>query len=168
MSSPRDHTADMQETLRVRRYEASDRDDVWLLHRLALEPTGAIPRYADWADDLHHIEDVYLDRGGEFLVGVIDREIVAMGALRRTSEDRAEIRRMRVHPEFQRRGLGERLLEALESRAAELGYVTLHLETTVQQHAAQRLYLKSGYAEVGRGVVDGFEVIRYEKAIDSA
>ena len=36
-----------------------------------------------------------------------------------------------------------RFLEALETRAAELGHNTLMLDTTVQQTAAQGLYIKS-------------------------
>ncbi len=53
-----------------------------------------------------------------------------MGALRRTTNEWAEIKRMRVHPDFQRRGFGQMILEALEARAVALGYAALHLDTT--------------------------------------
>jgi hypothetical protein len=50
-------------------------------------------------------------------------------------------------------------------RAAELGFSTLRLGTTVQQPAAQRLYLKNGYREAGRGSVGPFDCIFYDRKI---
>jgi len=150
--------------MKIRRYRDPDHDDVWALHNLALEDIGAHAGNGPWDDDLHHIAEIYLEGGGDFLVGLYDARIVAMGALRRSSSDRAEIKRMRVHPDFQRRGFGAAVLQALESRAADLGHMTLHLETTTQQTAAQRLYIRSGYAEVGRAKQGRFDVIYYEKA----
>ena len=70
---------------------------------------------------------------------------------------------MRVRPDLQKRGYGQTLLDALHSRAAELGYSTLRLDTTVQQRAAQHFYIKNGYSEVGRGSIGPFECIFYER-----
>ena len=74
---------------------------------------------------------------------------------------------MRVHPEFQRRGFGEAILEHLESRAIALGYTMSRLETTVHQVPAQNLYAKYGYSEIGRSEVSGFEAITYEKSLQT-
>ncbi len=125
--------------MRIRRYRDSDHNEVWALHNLALEGTGAHAGNGPWDDDLHHIREIYLDDNGEFLVGVQGRRIVAMGALKYTSAKRAEVKRMRVHPDFQRHGFGRAILRRLESRAADLGYTALHLDTTVQQVPAQQL-----------------------------
>ena len=103
--------------MEVRRYRASDHDEVWALHTLALERTGAYAGHGPWDDDLHHIKEVYLSGGGEFLVGVYGKKIIAMGALERLSDHHAEIKRMRVHPDCQRQGFGQAVLEALEGRA---------------------------------------------------
>ena len=149
----------------IRRYEEADHDAVWEVHNLALDQVGAHVGNGPWDDDLHRIEDVYLRRGGEFLVGVCDGRVVAMGALRRIGARDARITRMRVHPDCQRRGFGQAVLSRLEARAAELGYAALSLETTVQQTAAQRLYLKNGYVETGRTRLHGFDVILYEKRL---
>jgi len=118
-----------------------------------------------WDDDLDAIGETYLERGGEFLVGVDGQQIVAMGALRRCDTDRAELKRMRVHPCVQRRGFGRRLLHSLEERALELGYRTLALDTTVQQQAARALYLNKGYRETGRGHAGSFELVFFEKQL---
>ncbi|MDQ3855545.1 MAG: GNAT family N-acetyltransferase [Chloroflexota bacterium] len=131
----------------------------------ALLPTGADAGPGPWDDDLLDIEGIYLQPGGEFLVGECDGQIVAMGALRRTSGERAEVRRVRVDPAFQRRGLGRRMLEALERRALELGYRELHLDTTPVQLAAMAMYEQLGYQEVGRGEWHGFEKIYFEKEL---
>ncbi len=151
--------------MEIRRYLAKDHDAVWELHNVALLQVDAHAGNGPWDDDLHRIEAEYIAPGGEFYVGTAKGRIVAMGALRRLSDDRAEIRRMRVHPRVQRRGLGKQMLSALEQRAAELCFRILSLETTVQQVQAIRLYARSGYHEVGRGRNAGFEVVSFEKKI---
>jgi GNAT superfamily N-acetyltransferase len=153
------------EPLHIRRYEPGDKRAVRRLHDDALNEVGAHLGSGSWDDDLDEIESVYLDQGGDFLVGVLEREIVAMGALMRISPERAELKRMRVRPGLQGRGYGQALLDALHRRASELGYSTLRLDTTVQQRAAQRLYLKNGYSEAGRGVVGPFDCIFYERKV---
>ena len=151
--------------LEIRRYRASDQDEVWALHILGLQQAGAYLGNGPWDADLHNIEEVYLDNRGEFLVGMHEGRIIAMGGLRRTSDDRAEIKRMRVHPDFQRQGLGQILLEELEAMALVLGYTWLHLDTSVVQATAQKLYLKNGFQETGREVHRGLECILFEKRI---
>ena len=138
--------------MRIRRYIAADHDAVWELHNSALLKADAHGGNGPWDDDLHRVEDEYIATGGEFYVGTVGGRIVAMGGLQRLSDDRAELRRMRVHPDLQRRGLGGRMLSALEQRATELGYRTLTLDTTVQQVPAIRLYTRSGYRETGGAV----------------
>jgi ribosomal protein S18 acetylase RimI-like enzyme len=138
---------------------------VWELHNLALNQVGAHAGNGPWDDDLHNIDEVYLKSGGEFLVGCLAGRVVAMGALKRTGERRAQITRMRVHPECQRRGFGQAILSLLEERARELGYHQLHLDTTVQQTAAQELYLKNGYRQTGRTRYGRFEVLLFEKEL---
>ena len=151
--------------MKIRRYRDLDHDDVWALHNLVLEDAGAHAGTGPWDNDLHRIEATYLDRAGEFLVGTHSSTIVAIGALLRLSTDTAEIKRMRVHPHFQRQGFGQAVLGALEARAVELGYATLTLDTTVIQVAAQGFYLKNGYSETGRTRVGEFDVVRYEKLL---
>ena len=153
------------ESLHIRRYASKDKRAVRRLHDDALNEVGAHLGSGSWDEDLDEIEDVYLDSGGEFLVGVLNGEIVAMGALMKLSPERAELKRMRVMPGLQGRGYGQAMLDALHRRAAELGYSTLRLDTTVQQRAARRLYLKNGYTEAGRGSVGPFDCIFYEREI---
>jgi len=147
----------------VRRYDPADRAAVRRLHDEALDDVGAHLGSGGWDSDLDDIESVYLERGGEFLVGELGGRVVAMGALRRDPDGRAWITRMRVAPALQGRGLGQTLLDRLHRRAAELGYDTLHLDTTVGQVAAQRLYEKNGYRRVGEGTAGPFRTLLYER-----
>jgi ribosomal protein S18 acetylase RimI-like enzyme len=151
------------EALRVRRYRPEDREIVLRLHEIGLRETGTFVEGWDLDEDLLDIEGTYLNDSGEFLVGVLGHRIVAIGALKRVAPGRAEIKRMRVDPALQRRGFGQTMLDALEKRAAKLGYATLHLDTTVQQQAARCLYTKNGYREVRRDRMGPFECVFYEK-----
>jgi ribosomal protein S18 acetylase RimI-like enzyme len=151
--------------LEIRSYRPSDRAAVWELHNLALNEVGAHGGNGPWDDDLHEIERVYLGAGGAFVVGLLDAELVAMGALLPTGPARAEVKRMRVHPRVQGRGYGAAILAQLERAARELGFEELHLETTTGQLAAQALYRSRGYSETGRGRHGEFELILFQKRL---
>jgi ribosomal protein S18 acetylase RimI-like enzyme len=150
----------------LRRYTPADREAVEYLHVHAIQQAGAYLGRGPWDDDVYAIEETYLNNQGDFLIGEWDGIFVAMGALLRTSPERAEIKRMRVHPDFQGRGLGQIILSELEARARALSYKTLHLDTSVVQLAAQKLYEKNGFREVGRDLYNALEVILYEKALE--
>jgi len=150
----------------LRRYTPADREAVEYLHVHAIQQAGAYLGRGPWDDDVYAIEETYLNNQGEFLIGEWDGIFVAMGALRRTSPERAEIKRMRVHPDYQGQGIGQIILSELETRASTIGYKTLHLDTSVVQLAAQKLYEKNGFREIGRDIHNDLEVILYEKALE--
>ena len=153
-------------TVKIRRYRESDNNSVWELHHLALEPTGAMLPGGQWNDnDLNDIEKEYIDNGGDFFVGTINNRIVCMGAVKKKTNIIAEIKRMRVHPDYQRKGLGQLMLDKLEDRAHQLGYKELHLDTTTKQIPAQKLYEKNGYRQTGRTSYDGLDILFYEKKL---
>ena len=150
----------------LRRYTPADQETVEYLHVHAIQQAGAYLGRGPWDDDVYAIEETYLNNQGEFLIGEWDGFFVAMGALRRTSSERAEIKRMRVHPDYQGRGLGQIILSELEDRACAIGYKTLHLDTSVVQIPARKLYEKNGFREVGRDTYQDLEVILYEKKLE--
>jgi ribosomal protein S18 acetylase RimI-like enzyme len=131
----------------IRRYRPEDDEAIVALHRAALSAIGALFP-GPWDDDFHNIAAVYVEAGGDFFVGELDGSIVAMGALRRIDSRVGEIKRMRVLPRHQRRGLGQQILDALERRAIELGFASLELDATTNQIAARAFYEKNGYRVV--------------------
>ena len=149
----------------LRRYTATDREAVEYLHVHVIQQAGAYLGRGPWDDDVYTIEETYLNNQGEFLIGEWDGVFVAMGAFRRTGPERAEIKRMRVHSDYQGRGLGQIILIELEARARAMGYTTLHLDTSVVQVPARKLYEKNGFREVGRDTYHDLEVILYEKQL---
>lgn len=140
--------------LSVRRYQPEDESAVRRLHAAAMRDAGAFVEDAD-DPDLDDVEETYLD-DGEFLVGTLDGAVVAMGALRPLDggiealfddipDAAAELKRMRVAPDHQRRGFGQRIYDELEIRAREAGFRELVLDTTPTQTAAQRFYEANGF-----------------------
>lgn len=169
--------------LRLRRYRAADHGTVLALHREGLAQVGLRPGDGVYYDhDFFRMEDIYLRNDGEFLVGELDGDIVAMGGLRRAdlvpggrarafggyapgtpALDAAEMVRLRVRPAVQRRGYGSAVVQALEERAKEYGYRVLRGDTTELQAPALSLYRKFGWTETRRETIGGIVNIYIEK-----
>ena len=149
----------------IRRYVEADHARVLELHVLGLKQFEADTPRGSWDADVDDIEGVYLSKKGEFLVGELDGEVVAMGGFWRKTEKVAELKRMRVHPEHQRRGYGQAILAALERRAKAMGYSSMFLDTLPIMAPARRLYTKNGFVQTGTKKIGRFEAILYEKAL---
>jgi GNAT superfamily N-acetyltransferase len=154
------------EAISFRRYEPGDHDRVLELHRLGLRQTGTDLGAGAWDDDMRSADTIratYLDGRGDFLVGVVNGSIVVTAGLREHVSGRVEIKRMRVHPDHQRLGVGQAMLERLEARARELGYAGVYLDTTTRQQPAIALYTKNGYRQVGSAKRGSFDLLIFEK-----
>ncbi|MBI2600112.1 GNAT family N-acetyltransferase [Candidatus Daviesbacteria bacterium] len=154
------------QNIKIRRYEPKDHEAVWELHKLGLAEVGVKPyRHNRWNSDFDNIEDVYL-KNGDFIVVEIEGKIVAMGAFKRITEEVAELKRMRVHPNFQRKGFGQAIIQELEKRAKKLAYKKMILDTGEKMKKAQSFYKKNGYRETGRKVLtEDYHAIFYEKEL---
>ncbi len=165
MGSLRSEQASAPDAFELRSFRDEDAEAVWALHDTALEHAGVHGGHGPGEDDLRDVRGSYLDAGGDFLVGICDGEVIGMGGLQRLSSEECEIKRMRVHPDFQRRGRGRRILLALEERARTLGFRVARLDTTDGQMAARRLYESAGYRETGRRRTDRFLFIDFAKTL---
>lgn len=182
----------MSEDHRVRRYRPTDRNEVWYVHdrafRLAdLEFYPALNRH------LRHVDERFLDAGGEFLVAAVDappaeptgygadgERVVGIGGFLPSTSDSAsirpkspveadpgtvEMRSLRVDPAFQRQGVARSLMTELHRRAREAGFSRAVLDTGEQMAPAQRLYESLGYEQVGREQFRAFELLYYERPL---
>jgi GNAT superfamily N-acetyltransferase len=127
------------ESMNVRLPEAMQ-----LIARLTAE---LAQRYHDDGTGNFNFEDVEIPRSG-FLVARWNGQAVACGALRPLSESVAEIKRMYVEPTFRGRGIGKRILAALEAAARKADYKIVRLETGTSQPEALALYEGAGYHRI--------------------
>ena len=101
-------------------------------------------------EDFDDIEDVYLQAGGAFwIIESAGGDIIGYGGVLRIDDRTARLRRFRVRQDWRRRGLATLLLTEAERFCRERGYSYVTLGTTEVQQAAQALYRKHGYVEVG-------------------
>ena len=170
---------DVTDDLTVRRYRPSDRDRVLALHEAAMRDVGAYVKDAP-ESDLADIPGTYLDSGGEFLVGTHEERLVAMGAFRPADwyiteflacdEATAELKRLRVAPDEQRRGFGQTILDALVGRARDRGYDEFVLDTTPGQTGARRFFEANSFDQVGRDTIEApeetVELLFYRKPLE--
>ncbi|QKY19284.1 GNAT family N-acetyltransferase [Halolamina sp. CBA1230] len=144
-------------SLPIRRFRPADRDAVDETIEAALRSADA------YFEDVPELEDddilaEYVDAGGEFLVGEREGEIVATGAFRPPkgivtefvdAEGAAELKRMHVHPDHHREGIGQAMYDELEARARERGFARFTLATTGRQEPAHAFYESNGFERVG-------------------
>mgnify|MGYP001087558861 CR=1 FL=1 len=115
-----------------------------------------VERYGGRDDDPTDAAD-FEPSCGAFFVGYVDEVPVATGGWRMVGEHRlgtsgtAEIKRMYVVPELQRRGLARVMLAHLESTAGAAGVEALILSTGSRQPEAIAFYEAFGYEPI-----DGF------------
>ncbi|KAB8254132.1 acyl-CoA N-acyltransferase [Aspergillus pseudonomiae] len=91
-------------------------------------------------------------QGGVLLLArpIGDRSLTALGcvALRRDLDGWCEMKRLYVAEEARGTKLGSRLVEAIMSKAKELGYRGIRLDSLPEMRAAQNLYRKYGFTEI--------------------
>lgn len=138
----------MGHDIRAVRYDAPDPQ------RLAAEVQAEYARRYGGEGDISPMEpDHFAPPCGAFFVLYVDDEPAAMGGWRRggpNGDDDAEIKRMYVRPQFQRRGLARVMLAHLEAMAAADGITRFVLETGDAQPEAIALYRSSGYVDVDK------------------
>lgn len=71
-------------------------------------------------------------------------------AIMQFGEERAHLSLLAVRPEYQRQGVGRRMLEWLTESALTAGIVSIHLELRETNLGARRFYLEQGFAETAR------------------
>jgi GNAT superfamily N-acetyltransferase len=82
------------------------------------------------------------------LVAYLEGTAVGCAGLRRAEEQTGEITKMYVSPQARRRGVGRRLLTAVEDAARDQGLRTLRLDTRKDLVEARAMYAACGYAEI--------------------
>lgn len=97
----------------------------------------------------------------------IQGQLCGCGALKVLSDTAGEIKSMRTHPEFLRRGVAQAVLDEIIRVATRRGYTHLFLETGSGEafEAAHALYLRNGFERTeafGDYVATEFNVFMYK------
>ena len=79
------------------------------------------------------------------IVCYIDNRPIGCGAFKEYDQNKVEIKRMFVLPDYRGKGIGLDILNELEIWASELNYPECVLETGKKQPEAISLYKKAGY-----------------------
>lgn len=153
--------------MRLIRYQPEFRGPMLTLHRSAIE--GFVLGMSQQEDeaDLVAIEEVYLQNGGEFLLGFLGERLVAMGGFKRLTPDSAELRRMRIAPDLQGQGYGTLLLQELERRAFRSGVRLIFLDTARRRPLTLEFYRKHAYQETGQSFYGEVETVQFTKALQT-
>lgn len=135
-----------RETITIEHAELSSASSRGLIAALNAELCSA---YAEPGANHFALDPAEVAPGrGAFLVVVLDGKPVGCGAVRLLDDETGELKRMYVAPELRGRGLGRRLVAALEAEALALGARRLVLETGVRQESALALYRNTGFHRI--------------------
>ncbi len=114
-----------------------------ILREYGLKPD---PAYTD--ADIKDIESSYFGRGGTFFVlETEDGSIIGAYGLYPVDKHTCELRKMYLHKAHRGKGLGKLLLEDAFSKAKQLGFERMILETASVLKEAIALYKNYGFIE---------------------
>ncbi len=121
------------------------------IKELIIEYTKFLNRNLDFQgleDELKDLSGKYSGKEGEILVAISDDNIV-MGcvAYHRHNENRCEMKRLFVKPEYRKLKIGETLISEIINHAKNKGYKEMVLDTIEPLKAAIYLYKKFGFVE---------------------
>ena len=107
---------------------------------------GHVPEN-DTGADIDNIVEAYFSDSGQSGLWVADyqRGVIGMVGVQKTSDHEAEIRRLRVHAEYRRRGVGTRLLEQALSFCRQHSYLKVILELHIERGPAISLFRRFGF-----------------------
>jgi putative acetyltransferase len=98
--------------------------------------------------DMEDVQAHYFEAGGLFLVALNGEQVIGSGALRKLSDDTAELKRMWLLEAYHGQGIGYRLLMQLFDFAREQEYARIRLQTSPEQVRALNFYRRVGFYEI--------------------
>jgi ribosomal protein S18 acetylase RimI-like enzyme len=106
--------------------------------------------FQDFEGELEGLPGEYSGPRGCLLLADVEGEIAGCVALRPFGDAVCEMKRLYVRDEFRGRGVGRALAEAVISRAGNVGYAHMRLDTISTMSAANALYRSLGFVEIAR------------------
>ena len=101
-----------------------------------------------YEEELRTLPGVYSPPKGRLLLVTVDGKPAGCVAMRPTSDDCCEMKRMFVYSEFQGRGVGRALAVTIVQAGRLAGYKAMRLDTGILQAEAIGLYESIGFQKV--------------------
>lgn len=120
-------------------------------------------RANDTGADVANLSDAYFSDDGEsgFWVARYHGEVIGMIGVQKTSENTAEVRRLRVREGYRRRGVGTRLMESALTFCQEHSYLKVVLDVRIERGPAIALFEKFGFVLARTREIDGRKMLDF-------
>ncbi|MDP7030464.1 MAG: GNAT family N-acetyltransferase [Phycisphaerales bacterium] len=101
----------------------------------------------DTGADIEQLHEAYFSQDAEgcFWVAVRDSEIAGMIGVQRLDDSVAEMRRLRVRPQYRRQGIASALMEHAIRFCRDRDYLKVVLDVRVERQPAIQLFEKFGF-----------------------
>ena len=139
METEASQLAQVAEHLLVRSFLEPDQEAVSRLYAEGLLVGQIAPN--DTGADVENIQEAYLqEESSHFWVAELDGHVLGMIGVARDHDHHAEIRRLRVDPDWQHTVIGARLVETALAHCSHHGYLKVVLDTRFDTDAAMSLF----------------------------
>ena len=110
---------------------------------------GFTPCFQGFSEELAALPGKYATPRGRLALSLLDGLAAACGAFRPIDQERCEIKRVYVRPEFRGRGIGRRLLTWLIAEARAERYCEMLADTMPVMREALEMYDRTGFERTG-------------------
>lgn len=155
----------MNTVLNIRKYQASDQEQVLQLILNIQQQEYNIPITREDQPDLLTIESFYQQENGNFWVACDGEQVVGTIALLDIGNQQVALRKMFVQAEYRGKvwNTATLLLQQAISWAQQQQVTQIYLGTTMQFIAAHRFYEKHGFEEIAiKQLPDSFPVMKVD------
>ena len=135
---------DRRLTVTCRQARPADKPDMLEITRTIWEGRDYVPRVWD---------EWLADSSGRLGVAEYNGRVLGVGKLTRLTDRDWWLEGLRVHPEFERRGIATQLHEYLTATWQDTGSGALRLATSAERIQVHRLCARSGFTQVGERVI---------------
>ena len=118
----------------------------------------------DTGFDMDDVQSAYLaNSGSHFWVAELPENkcIVGMVGVQHHEDNVGEIRRLRVHKDFRRKGIGSALVETALKFCQQHGYLKITLDTFMEREPAIKLFEKFNFRHSRTRTVSGKEIMHF-------